>query len=145
VTHLRLTPPEYQSIAAACRERGLARLDFPAFRRLLAAALADCSPALAERVAGLTGGQSLLLRQHLRAGEEGGPPGPAFTAGELGTLAELCGFVPDSIRFAGPVRRLLVRCLRPYSPGLARKLSRLSLSQFERLYEQVRGRGPDDA
>jgi hypothetical protein len=137
---LRLTPAEYHSIACVCRERGLARLDLPAFRRLLAAALAEASPPLAGRVAGLSGVQTLLLRQRLRAGEGGGRPEPSFTAGERRLLAAAAGSVPATARFAGPARRLLLRLLRPYSPALARKLSRLSLSQFERLYEQARGR-----
>jgi hypothetical protein len=137
LSYLRFTPADYRAVARACREHGLAPLDLPTFRDLLAAALAADAPALAARVGGLDAGKTLLLQQHLR-GKEPGAARPALTAAEWRTLGELCGAAPGATRFVGVFHRLLVRQLRKTAPGLARKLERLSPAQVERLYEQVR-------
>jgi hypothetical protein len=146
LSYLRFTPAEYRAIARACRERDLMRLDLSTFHLLLAAALADARPDLADRIGGLSDGETLLLQQHLRtASAAPGVARPALTPAELRTVTRLCAVAPATTRFAGVFRRLLLRHLRKSAPGLARKVARLSDAQFEELFRQAQRRRPGNA
>ena len=136
LSYLRFTPTEYEAITRVRRRLDLRGFDARTLRLILSLSLMGDAPALAERVRGLRDAEMRLLRDHLR-----GEAPPSFTAEELRTIAEACGAAPPLVRFAGPLQRVLVGRLRKASPRLARKLSRMSISQFVRVFEQAQGRG----
>ena len=145
MSYLRFTHAEYQTMAHFCREQGLAARSQPAFKRSLVQALADASPALSRRVAGLGGARLNLLYLHFHFATRPAADAPPaadvegrFTPGELQTLAEACGSVPSPVRFVRPFRRVLVELFEEVAPALARKLDRLSGREWERLYDRAR-------
>jgi len=136
LSHLRFTPAEYECIVRVRRRLDLRGFDARTLRRILSLSLMGEAPALAERIRGLRDAEVRLLRDHLR-----GERSQAFTADEWRTIAEVCGAAPACLRFAGPLQRLLVGRLRKASPRLARRLGRMSLTQFVRVFEQAQQRG----
>ena len=131
MSHLRFTPAEYEALARV-RRLDLRGEDIPAFRLLLSALLFDDTPELAQRILRLRDGEVRLIRDHLRARKR-----QSFTAEEWRAIAEACRILPATTRFARPVQAVLARHFRKASPGLARKLGRLSVTQFARVFEQV--------
>jgi hypothetical protein len=137
LNYLRFSPAEYRDITRVCRTLDLRRLDPPAFQRLAALCLADAASKLARRIRGLLPAEVRLLHGRLRAEVEGGRRS-SFSPEELRALAGACGPVPPGVRFIGPFQGAFVRRLRHASPGLSRKLARLSVGQFVRLFGEVR-------
>ncbi len=136
LSYLRFTPAEYRAVSRVCRRLDLGSYDPPTFQRVLALALADATPTLAERVGRLDRAEVRLLHDHMRAELKAAQP--PFPSDEWRKIEEACESVPATHRFAHQIQRAVVRSLRPAAPGLSRKLSRMSISQFVRLFEQVR-------
>jgi hypothetical protein len=70
--------------------------------------------------------------------DEAGPQ--EFTKKELRLVAAACESFPLTSRFLRHLRRWLVQLFQGGVPGLAGKLSSLSDSEFERLYEHIKDR-----
>lgn len=136
MSYLRFSPAEYRAVSRICRRLDLGSYDPPTFQRVLALALSDASPMLAERIGRFERAEVRLLYDHLRVEVKGAQP--PFPSEEWRKLGEACESVPATHRFAHQIQRAVVRSLRPAAPGLSRKLSRMSISQFVRLFEQVR-------
>jgi hypothetical protein len=103
---------------------------------------------LAERIAGLNRRQLGILFDHFSPPDSAGAaPGerPAFSREELRVLAEACESFHGPARFVRYLQAALAEHLCALFPDLARKVARLSERQFERLYEQVAGRGNGSA
>ncbi len=134
--YLRFTPAEYQAIARV-RRLDLDRYDPHLFRLILVLSLVDAEPELAERIRSLRDGEVRLLRDHLR----GEGKRRSFTDEEWRAIAEACVSVPADARFARPFQPVLVRHFRKACPSLARKLGRMSVTQFVQVFEQAQRRG----
>jgi len=139
MSFLRFTPQEYGALAAVCERLDLGSHGLPAFRRLLAVALAETHPQLARRVDRLRRGEAELLYHHFR------PRPPAavrhdLTDEELSAFAQACGAAALPVRFVRPFQAVLVEALAGLRPELARKVARLSGHAFERLYNRAVGR-----
>jgi hypothetical protein len=137
LSYLRLPPADYRAISRVCRSLDLASFNQPTFRRLLVGFLTEGLPELANRLRGLRKAEMQALYQHLRA-EGKDCVRRTFTPEEVQTLADACVVLASSTRFTRPLRRILVRSFRRDWPRLARKVGRLSGTQFDRLYEQMR-------
>jgi hypothetical protein len=137
VSHLRFTPPEYETISRVCERLGPDGHQLRKLQRLLVASLASSSPALAERIAHLQPRHLSLLHYHFW-----GRPEPTrelhFTVEEIKVLADACGKLVFNARFAQSVRRALVPMLREASPFLAAKIQRLSQEELEALCALVK-------
>jgi hypothetical protein len=144
--YLRFSPEDYHALCRLCSPLTLA-LDLPTFKQLLLYSLADTHPALAERVAALGGHQLGILLDHFRRRHPAGTGGErhAFSGEELRVLAEACESFHGPARFVRYLQAALAEHLCDWFPDLARKVARLSERQFERLYEQVAGRGNGSA
>lgn len=136
MSNLRFTPAEYECIVRVRRRLDLHGFDVRTLRLVLSLSLMGEAPLLAERIRGLRNAEIRLLRDHLR----GERPQP-FTAEEWRAIAEVCGAAPACVRFAGPLQRVLVGRLRKASPRLARRLGRMSITQFVRVFEQAQQHG----
>jgi hypothetical protein len=143
-TFLRFSPAEYDAIALVCRPLDPNRFPPHKLRRLLVEALGRSQPALAERLAHLKPVQVLILHQHFW-----GTPRPAgqecLTAREVEALTDAFGPLLLHCRFARPLKQALVRHLLRGASDLAEKVHRLSLAEFEKLCQQVKGRLGGDA
>jgi hypothetical protein len=140
LTYLRLTRAEYGAIARCCRRHGLAERNLPTYRSRLVRGLAEYEPELAVKVSRLGRQQLNVLYGHFRYGRRSVSethPVAGFTESDLRALAETCVPVPYSVRFFRPYQCFLVETLRARHPELAKKLSRLSRSQFETLFRKV--------
>jgi hypothetical protein len=137
LSYLRLPPADYRAISRVCRSLNLASFNQPTFRRLLVGFLAEGLPELANRIRGLRKAEMQILYQHLRTEGMDGVR-RSFTPEEVQTLADACVVLSSSMRFTRPLRRILVRSFRHDWPRLSRKVARLSGTQFDRLYEQMR-------
>src|SRR5579884_806449 len=107
MSFLRFTPQEYGALAAVCERLDLGSHGLPAFRRLLAVALAETHPQLARRVDRLRRGEAELLYHHFR------PRPPAavrhdLTDEELSAFAQACGAAALPVRFVRPFQAVLV-------------------------------------
>jgi hypothetical protein len=140
VTYLRLTPAEYRYLCHVCRRLDVTHCRRPVFRRRLAEGLADSSPDLRNKVALLGRAELRLLHEHFRepARRLASRSLHGLTRGEWGVFIAACETYPLPVRFVRAFRHTLADLLREVSPGLARKLRRLSGRQFERLYEWAR-------
>jgi hypothetical protein len=136
LTHLRFTPAEYNAIAHVRHRLDLTTFDVGTIRLILVLSLLDDMPLLSDRVRRLKDNEIRLLRDHLRT-EGTTPPRRPFSAEEWHALAEACRGVPAGARFARPFQPALVRHFRKASPSLARKLARLSVTQFVQIFEQA--------
>jgi hypothetical protein len=139
VTHLRLTPYEYQVIAHTCRSLRLAHRPLPTFRRLLLGELTGTAPAVAARVAGLGRQRLQLLYGHLRRRASALRP-HGLTAEEVRAVAEVGIPLLSQARFIHLLKRAMVRRLGEGQRDLAGKLDRLSLRQFAVLCDEVNER-----
>jgi hypothetical protein len=155
--YLRFRPEEFQAIWRACAPIDLSDDFFAVFKYFLIESLSRQAAALAQRVAQLSRRELRILYEHLRerkkAGRprrgrpgDGGPPGRGeLSAEEVEAVARVCRPFVFHQRFLGSFRAFLVRILGKTEPELARKLTRLSERQIERLYEQVKRRRRDNA
>jgi hypothetical protein len=142
LSYLRFTPAEYRAVARVCRRLDLGSYNPPTFQRVLALALSDASPGLSDRVSRFGRGEVRLLYDHLRAKTRDAQR--PFPSEEWRKLGEACESVPATHRFAHQVQRAVIGHLRTASPGLCRKLARMSISQFVRLFDRVRESGRND-
>jgi hypothetical protein len=148
MTWLCFSPKDYRALSRLCVPLPTARDDLAAFRRFLLESLADVRPALAERIAELDGHKIGVLLDHF---SDRAPADASrgrqhlFNGEELRVVAEACASFLHPVRFVRHLRMALVGHLSDLFPHLARKLARLSDRQFERLYEQVTGRGNGSA
>jgi hypothetical protein len=139
LNYLRFTPTEYRTLSAVCHRLDLGTHSLPAFRRLLAVALAEASPKLARRVSRLRPGEAELLYRHFQ-------PRPAaavrhdLTDEELSAFAQACGAASIPVRFVRPFQGTLVETVEELLPELAAKVARMSGYAFERLYNKALGR-----
>jgi hypothetical protein len=136
LSYLRFTPSEYEAVVRVRRRLDFRGFDARTVRLILSLSLMDESLALAERIRTLNDDQIRLVRDHLR-----GEKPQSFTEAEWRVIAEACGAAPACVRFAGPLQRVLVGRLRKASPRLARRLGRMSISQFVRVFEQAQRLG----
>ena len=143
MTHLRFTPAEYWAISRVHHRLDFNRIDLSGFQRTLTASLADASPGLAGRISRFAQGEVRLLHAHFRAEATGRRQ--VLTAEEWQKLGEACESVPSTQRFAYLIQRMVSDHLRTTARGLYRKLSRVSISQFVRLFENVRSAKQDKA
>jgi hypothetical protein len=148
MTYLRFSPEEYCSLCQLCRPLPPGSDDLAAFKRYLVAALADTQPGLAERIVELDGHQLGILYDHFHEGgpyDEGNDARHGLTPQELRVVAEACRSFRFPVRFVRLFKGSLAHHLGEVFPALAGKLSRLSDSEFEGLYEQVQGRRKGNA
>ena len=139
MSHLRFTPQEYRTIALLCVQLKLGRTHQAAFKRALVAGLDGAEPALAERVARLRGRRLTVLYHHFRTPVPfaAGPAPHGLTADEVEAVAAVATG-PFHVRFARPLRGVLVEFFSELWPDPAGKLRQMSGSQFEVLYHQAR-------
>jgi hypothetical protein len=143
MSYLRFSPGDYCAIYRACRPLAIEKMSLPIFKRVLVGSLSDKRPNLAERIAGLGEDGVRVIYDHLlerRRGKAAADRQPELIAEELAAVAEACQSFPLAARFMRYFKGALVRALQEGFPDLASKLSRLSGSEFERLYEFVKAR-----
>jgi hypothetical protein len=143
MSYLRFSPEEYRIISRLAQELPLSGAGLPALKHFLVAYLPLDRLDLTMRISRLDNRQMRLLYEHLKNEREddvGADGKHLFTAEEMDTVAEACAYVISPPRFLRYFRASLVEHLRDTYPELARKITRLSARQFERLYEQVKGR-----
>jgi hypothetical protein len=143
MSYLRFYPEEYRIISRLAQEIPLSGADLPALKHFLVAYLPLDRLDLTMRISRLDNRQMRLLYDHLKneSKDAAGTDGKlVFTEEEMDTVAEACASVVSPTRFLRYFRASLVEHLRDVYPELARKIARLSGRQFERLYEQVKGR-----
>jgi hypothetical protein len=143
MTHLSLTSAEYRAVSRVHYRLDFNRIDFPGFQRILTVSLADTSPGLAGRISRLGQGEVRLLYAHFRAEVTGRRQ--VLTAEEWQKLGEACESVPSTHRFAYLIQRMVSGHLRATARDLYRKLSRVSITQFVRLFEKARSARQDKA
>jgi hypothetical protein len=139
LSYLRLTIAEYRVVRRECVRLNLGRSSRSAFRRGLVTALAAKATPVARKIASLRRSELRLLHEHFTEPFETITPNePAeLSPDEWVAFAQACVSYPLPIRFVRPFRHMLVDLFRDVSPDLARKLERLSASQFEQLYGEA--------
>jgi hypothetical protein len=143
MSYLRFSPDEYGLISRLAQEFPLRGADLPALKHFLVAYLPLDRLDLTMRISRLDNRQMRLLYEHLKNEQNGGTGAGdrhPFTDEEMDTVAEACSSIVSSTRFLRYFRVSLINHLRDTHPELTRKVARLSERQFERLYEQVKGR-----
>ena len=142
MSYLRFSPDEYGLISRLAQEIPLSGADLPALKHFLVAYLPLDRLDLTMRISRLDSRQMRLLYEHLKneRPDAACPGGHLFTEEEMDTVAEACASIVSPTRFLRYFRMGLINHLRDLHPELARKVARLSERQFERLYEQVKGR-----
>ena len=98
MSYLRFSPAEYRAVSRICRRLDLGSYNSPTFQRVLALALSDASPMLAERIGRFQRAEVRLLYDHQRAEAKGAQP--PFPSEEWRKLGEACESVPATHRFA---------------------------------------------
>jgi len=143
MAYLRLEPHDYHTVSRLCRSLELTDYSLPAFKQLLQLCLAERSPALAARVAGLGRQRLQLLYRHFR--ERPRPRrGHGLNGAEVAAVQAAGVPLMAQARFIHLLKRAVVRRLAGAYSDLAAKVERLSLGQFAVLCEEVqaRRRGP---
>jgi hypothetical protein len=149
MSYLRLSRDDYRTVSRLCYQLDLTYQPRPVFQRLLVEGLRSLRLGVADRIARLRPGELKALHDHFRHQhclvERGKGFGgrDQFTPEEwqtLQTLTEACVSGPFRVRFVRGFMWLLVAMLHGAWPVLARKVARLSVRQFEPLYERARGR-----
>ena len=143
MSYLRFSPDEYGLISRLAQEIPLSGADLPALKHFLVAYLPLDRLELTMRISRLDNRQMRLLYEHLKNEQQDTARtvgGHLFTEEEMDTVAEVCASIVSPTRFLRYFRMGLINHLRDLHPELARKVARLSERQFERLYEQVKGR-----
>jgi hypothetical protein len=148
--YLRFRPDEFQALTQVCRAVGLGEDFYPIFKYFLIESLSDLQPELSRRVAVLCRREVRLLfdqlqawkRQKARARREarGEPdaPGEPLTFEEVQAVCRASAGYRAGNRMLPPFRDFLVGRFRRSAPGLVAKLDRMSRSEMEKLYEQIR-------
>ncbi len=142
MSYLRFSPEEYGIISRLAQEIPLSGADLPALKHFLVAYLPLHRLDLTMRISRLDNRQMRLLYEHLKnERKDAAADGRTlFTEAEMDTVAEACASLVAPTRFLRFFRSALVDHLRDDYTELARKIARLSERQFERLYEQIKGR-----
>jgi hypothetical protein len=138
MSYLRFSPQEYHAIRNICGPLDLAARRPQVVKRALVKVLTTTNKPLADRLARFTWSQYHILCEHLR-GLCQTPVQVYLDPLEVKTLIDTFGPLLFNVRFASPLKRILVRRLMEASPELAEKLHGLSPEQFTELCHQVVG------
>jgi hypothetical protein len=136
VTYLRFAPRDYWAVCRLLYGFDLCR-PLGDLKQFLVTGLAAKRPALAERVSRLDARELRVLREHFRRRRET-QARHGLSSEEIRTVAEALRSPLMQSRSLLPVKEAVSGVLAKTSPNLGRKVRRMSLEDFEALYNEVR-------